>query len=219
MANSQLSSQFIRSYNSFGGVDIRAVFGNKVIGTLQGISWSVTREKAPIYTMGDPDPRAFARGKRGIAGSLVFIQFDRHALLHEMELTKFWADKDSLRPDGHLDPTISPLDQSSSNKPGATAFEAETSFGQPANPRDDQVSTKPWFSDQIPPFDITLAAANEYGAAATMRIYGVEILNEGSGVSIDDIVLEHQMTFVCRTIDPWRTPHPPFVDPNDNSVT
>jgi|LakMenEpi03Aug12_release.lakeMendotaPanAssembly.Ray.scaffolds.fasta_scaffold726251_1 hypothetical protein len=212
MANPQLSSQFIRSYNSFGGVDIRAVFGNKVIGTLQGISWSVTREKAPIYTMGDPDPRAFARGKRGIAGSLVFIQFDRHALLHEMESAKFWADKDSLRPDGLDDGTISALDPNSGNSPSATAFQAETNFG--SSPRDDQTAVKPWFSDQIPPFDITLAAANEYGAAATMRIYGVEILNEGSGVSIDDIVLEHQMTFVCRTIDPWRTAKQAFVDPN-----
>jgi hypothetical protein len=209
-----LSSQFIRSYNSFGGVDIRAVFGNKVIGTLQGISWSVTREKAPIYTMGDPDPRAFARGKRGIAGSMIFIQFDRHALLGEMDLAKFWADKDSLRPDGL---EINPVDAASGNRPGATAFEQETTFGNAADPRDDQLAVRPWFSDQIPPFDITLAAANEYGAAATMRIYGVEILNEGSGVSIDDIVLEQQMTFVCRTIDPWREARPAFKDPNSET--
>lgn len=210
MAQQNLSSQFIRSYNSFSGVDIRAVFGNKVIGTLQGISWSVSREKAPIYTMGEVDPRAFARGKRGIAGSMVFIQFDRHALLHEVEHAKFWADKDSLRPDGL---EINPVDAASGNRPGATAFEAE-SFGGTADPREDQLAVRPWFSDQIPPFDITLAAANEYGAAATMRIYGVEILNEGSGVSIDDIVLEQQMTFVARTIDPWHVANPSFKDPN-----
>lgn len=207
-----LSSQFTKSYNSFGGVDIRAVFGNKVIGTLQGISWSVTREKAPIYTMGDPDPRAFARGKRGIAGSMVFIQFDRHALLSEMQLQKFWADKDSLRPDGL---EINAIDRASGNRPGANAFEQETAFGNATDPRDDQLAVTPWFSDQIPPFDITLAAANEYGAAATMRIYGVEILNEGSGVSIDDIVLEQQMTYVARTIDPWREASPAFRDPNE----
>ena len=205
-----VSSEFIRSYNSFSGVDIRAVFGNRVIGTLQGISWSVTREKAPIYTMGDPDPRAFARGKRGIAGSMVFIQFDRHALLEEMELALFWADKDSLRPDGL---EIGPVGRGSGNTPGANAFEQETAFGDVTDPRDDQLAVRPWFSDQIPPFDITLTAANEYGAAATMRIYGVEILNEGSGASIDDIVLEQQMTYVCRTIDPWRTHG--FLDPNE----
>jgi len=204
-----LSSEFTKSYNSFSGCDIRAVFGNRVVGTLQGISWSVTREKAPIYTMGDPDPRAFARGKRGIAGSLVFIQFDRHALLSEMELALFWADKDSLRPDGL---EINPVGRGSGNSPGSNAFEQETNFGNVTDPRDDQLAVRPWFSDQIPPFDITLTAANEYGAAATMRIYGVEILNEGSGASIDDIVLEQQMTYVCRTIDPWR--HLGFADPN-----
>jgi hypothetical protein len=209
-----LSSQFIRSYNSFGGVDIRAVFGSQVIGTLQGISWSVTREKAPIYTMGDPDPRAFARGKRGIAGSLVFIQFDRHALLSEMSLARFWADKDSLKPDGlEINPVGGPAARQGLG-PAATAFEQESSFGDSSDPRDDQAAVTPWFSDQIPPFDITLVAANEYGAAATMRIYGVEILNEGSGVSIDDIVLEQQMTYVCRTIQPWQVASPPFKDPN-----
>jgi hypothetical protein len=49
---------------------------------------------------------------------------------------------------------------------------------------------KPWYSDQILPFDITLAGASELGAATAMKIYGVEILNEGSGVSIDDAVTE-----------------------------
>jgi hypothetical protein len=61
----------------------------------------------------------------------------------------------------------------------------------------------PWFSDQILPFDITLAGTNEMGAATAMRIYGVEILNEGSGVSIDDAVTEMQATFVARYLDPW----------------
>jgi len=41
-------SQFTRGYNSFSGIDIKATFGTKVIGTLQGISYSVSREKAPI---------------------------------------------------------------------------------------------------------------------------------------------------------------------------
>ena len=36
--------------------------------------------------------------------------------------------------------------------------------------------------------DITITAANEYGQIGTLRIYGVEILNIGSGISVDDIV-------------------------------
>ena len=59
-----------------------------------------------------------------------------------------------------------------------------------------------WYSDQVLPFDITLAGTNENGAATCMKIFGVEILNEGSGVSIDDAVTEMQATFVARYVEP-----------------
>ena len=52
------------------------------------------------------------------------------------------------------------------------------------------------------PFDITIAGANEYGAAASAKLFGVEILNEGFGTSIDDTVIEQQATFVAQTIAP-----------------
>ncbi|HWT80383.1 MAG TPA: hypothetical protein VN648_16495 [Candidatus Methylomirabilis sp.] len=61
---------------------------------------------------------------------------------------------------------------------------------------------QPWYTDQILPFDITIAAANEYGAAASAKLYGVEILNEGFGTSVDDSVLEQQATFIARSISP-----------------
>jgi hypothetical protein len=65
----------------------------------------------------------------------------------------------------------------------------------------------PWYSDQILPFDITLSGANEYGAMCAAKIFGVEILNEGSGVSIDDAVTEMQATFVARVVEPmWTRP-------------
>jgi hypothetical protein len=63
---------------------------------------------------------------------------------------------------------------------------------------------KPWYSDQVLPFDITLAGTNEMGAATAMKIFGVEILNEGSGISIDDSVQEMQATFVARFVEPWQ---------------
>lgn len=62
-----------------------------------------------------------------------------------------------------------------------------------------------FYVDQILPFDVTIVAVNEYGNAAQMRMYGCEILNEGSGFSIDDMVVENQMTYICRTILPWQS--------------
>ena len=194
-----------QSYNSFSGVDITAVFGSKVIGSMQGISYSVTREKAPIYTMGSPDPRAFSRGKRGIAGSLIFTMFDGNALLNEMTAqgVQFAAEKSDPRPPGLSDisSTKSPLGATIGGLTGVgQTQEAEADIGAAGSQKE---AATPWYTDQIPPFDVTLSAANEYGAVSVMRIYGVEILNEGYGISIDDIVSEQQYTYVCRGIAPW----------------
>jgi len=44
---------------------------------------------------------------------------------------------------------------------------------------------------------------NEYGLSAWKVIVGVEILNVGGGLSVDDITNEEQATFVARTMTPW----------------
>ena len=61
----------------------------------------------------------------------------------------------------------------------------------------------PWYSDQVLPFDITIAGSNEYGASTAMKIFGVEILSSGGGNSIDDAVNEQECKFVARSIEPW----------------
>ena len=209
------SSPYSRSYNSFSGVDIKGVFGNKVIAELQAISYSITREKAPIYTMGSADPRSFSRGKRGIAGTLVFILFDRHVLLSQLGGyehsggLKFQSDKDDIRPEFRPEVTNvaggsglgAILQGTTGTSPADTIQNQESSLSSVGS---DQELARAWYTDQIPPFDVTLAAANEYGALAVMRIFGVELLNEGSGVSIDDIVTEQQHTYVARSIIGWR---------------
>lgn len=209
---------FAKGYNSFSGVDIKGVFGNKVVAELQAISWSITREKAPIYTMGSADPRSFSRGKRGIAGTLIFIVFDRHVLLGQLgmfaedSVQSFLSDKDDMRPNMIDIGTVVPEEGATTgprvsdgntpaNEPGANIMGQESALTSVGS---DQEAALAWYSDQIPPFDITLAAANEYGALAVMRIFGVEVMNEGCGVSIDDIVTEQQHTYVARTLIGWR---------------
>jgi len=211
-----LQSAFTRGYNSFSGVDIKAVIGANVIGSIQGISYQVSREKAPIYTMGSADPRAFARGKRAIAGSLVFIQFDHEPLMFELanpdqkEVSRrlyFLSDKDDLRPEyaaGEDIPVattdVSPVSASSANTPGADIGTQESNITSAGS---DQEKALPWYADQIPPFDVVLAAANEYGALAIMKILGCELMNSGYGVSIDDIVSEHSYTYIAHGLIPW----------------
>lgn len=206
----QAPSQFAKTYNSFSGVDIKAVFNGSVLAELQAISYSITREKAPLYTMGSADPRSFSRGKRGIAGTLIFLVFDRHALISTFGYLAptgtqilFQSDKDDVLPEAVNTANVSVVQslQTANNTDPGTVQNSESPLTSIAS---DQEVAAPWFTDQIPPFDITLAAANEYGALAVMRIYGVEILNEGYGVSIDDIVSEQQMTYVARTLVGWQ---------------
>lgn len=62
----------------------------------------------------------------------------------------------------------------------------------------------PVYADEIPPFDVTISFGNEYGQMARIVIYGVEILNEGTGFSIDNVTSEKACTFVARRVDTMR---------------
>lgn len=44
MAYNHVSSEYTRTYTSFSGCDIVCTFGNVVIGELQAISYSISRE-------------------------------------------------------------------------------------------------------------------------------------------------------------------------------
>ncbi len=165
--------------------------------------------------MGSPDVRAYSRNKRGIAGSLIWINFDRHALLILVQQCAgtFVCDVDEIRPQYSNVNNGGSVFQSSvvraagpsiASTIGALDSQTITSAGQ-----NSQLAT-PWYSDQVLPFDVTLSGANEYGAACAAKIFGIEILNEGSGISIDDAVTEMQATFVARVVEPMSAVNTPF---------
>jgi hypothetical protein len=190
MAESQIG-RFTDTYTTFSGADIVCTFDSVAIGTLSGITWSITREKAPVYTMGSPNPRSFSRGKRGIAGSLIFTTFDRPSLYKLLEKN---VENDDMKY----------FTRSSNVLPGFDTNGNITHRG--ITPPDYQTvdirSAFPYYADQIPPFNVTVTFANEYGQAAVRSIYGCELLNEGSGASMDDIVIEETMTYVARDVGP-----------------
>ena len=167
--------------------------------------------------MGSPDARAYSRNKRGIAGSLIWINFDRHALLNLIQSCAgtFVADIDEIRPQYSQVNNGGAVFQSSVVRPSGQNISSVinamdttlTSAGQQA-----QLAT-PWYSDQVLPFDITLSGANEYGAMCAAKIFGVEILNEGMRVwasRSNDAVTEMQATFVARVVEPMSAVASPF---------
>lgn len=56
--------------------------------------------------------------------------------------------------------------------------------------------------DELPPFDITITYANEYGHTSRMALYGVRLINEGLVMSINDIYTENTYQFVATGLEP-----------------
>jgi hypothetical protein len=201
-------SQYSQTYNSFSGVDMLVTFAGTIVGELQGISYTVTREVAPLYTMGSADPRSFSKGKRGIAGSLVMLVFDRSALLDTLQNRCRYVgnsyevldSQDPLIIDDRQEPAISAAED------GTVGTFRQGVRGATRNGNvvtSDKVIAKPRYADQILPFDVVISAGNEFGHFASMVIGGVQIMNSGSGMSIDDITTDEAMTFVATHIKPW----------------
>lgn len=146
-------------------------FSTKVLAEIQTLSVQTHREKFPVRALGSVYPKAFTRGPRTIAGSMIFTVFDRNVL------TEFLESHPSDF-DAHL--------------PATTAL-----------------------IDQLPPFDITIAFANELGQTSRMAIYGCEFVNEGQTMSIEDLLLENVVQYVARDIDPMRSVSRRRIDENN----
>lgn len=55
--------------------------------------------------------------------------------------------------------------------------------------------------DELPPFDLTISAANEYGFRSRMAIYGIRLLNEGQVMSINDVYTENTYQFFATDLE------------------
>ena len=261
-----MASPTIQTLTSFAGDDLVATFANKVIGELQQISWAVQRDKAPVFTCGSPDARSFSRGKRGLAGSMVFAVFDHDALVSALQSVwndiapsaMFTAAANNKRANSEdftnaLDmikwnQTVSNIQNgvSDDNNAGVSlddragygfsfgsttsgdytnAINAQVANGSNNTPSiDEDGFVDGWandgdkiyvpagfsplrgenviYADTLPPFDVTLTFASEYGHTAFQKIYDVDILNESSGASVDTVVMARQVTWIARRLSP-----------------
>lgn len=222
-----IGSRYTKTYTSFSGIDITAMFDDKTMMTLAGISFSITREKAPVYSFGSASPRSISRGKRGIAGSLVHTLTDRDPYSPIMKDPDhhYYAHRDEVmwlqNPVNASDPNIIDIYAGQSVAQAQNTLSTSLTEANRENPAnyagiiDAQAVTvrrEAIYADQVMPFDITLVCQNEYGQAAWCGVLGVEIINEGSGMSVDDITAEIQSTFIALHRETWRP-----VDPDPQS--
>ncbi len=233
--NNQLD-EYRRTFTTFGGADITATFDGTPIAELQAITYSVQREKVPVYTLGDANPRSFGRGKRGIAGSMVFIQFDREALMETM-MEKYLYDKKKYGfqalhtnynhminnyygnktleqyqalPEDQRDPYRNMGDADAMDKLAMRLRDVNSTLASQFDINDIGLlsgigravnsEAAPEYLDQLLPFNVSILFLNETGSRARMELLGVEILNEGMSMGVDDVQLEKALTFVARRV-------------------
>ena len=240
-------------YRSLSGSEIHAVFGNIKFGDNPMIKYAVSRQKAPIYTMGSADMRAIARGARSINGALVFSHLSTGGLVQAMSEAgyKIFLSHDELANynESYRDGKTLSEEQKSAIRAGGTigfqgvvskeglqslrgnytsgAKTAQTqgtqtqrnfdpfAVGETINPLANYGSVpNAWLADQLPPFDITLIGVPETAgeeinkksstfSPQSLIIRGVEFVSESSGTSIEDLVIEKQMSWLARSLKDW----------------
>lgn len=91
---------FARSNSSYSGSDgtIIVQLNNKLIvmGNIETFSHSIHREKVPVRTLGRSNPKGYTAGGRTVAGSIVFVTFDRAPLwsvIKEVNYTRLPTDR------------------------------------------------------------------------------------------------------------------------------
>jgi hypothetical protein len=195
-------------YRVFTGADIVAYINERKAATLQAVTVTIARQTVPIYVMSEPNPVAFARGRRSITGNLVFSQFDRHAVLHgifDLQTPKT---------------TIGDLPRVETNYYGSTGLVKTANPGFPNTFSNTNLDETPFsveatrqvaelvrkrrvlYVDQLPPFDITITMVNEEGHAAVASINGVILINESWGYTLDDITADVVFTYMARSVTP-----------------
>lgn len=186
------------NFRTYSGSDIVAVVMPMtqdvppvVLGELMAISYSVNRQKYPVRVLGSAPILAYTKGPRTVAGTMVFSVFDEHALRELMDLNA--VDFDAVG----IGPQLHGLGLSGAADVGNVA-EGEALTGGLDKPTNQQYRIHT--VDDIPPFDIVVTFANEYGSTSTLKIIGAEFVDDGAVMSIQDLITQNTISYVARDI-------------------
>lgn len=225
---------------TFTGADLQAYLNNKRVSNLESVTWSISVEVVGNYVMGRRDAVTYTTGKRVIAGSIVFSQYDKHAFLHEVwqlhrmrgryaTVGDLWGyDVNTTTAQSTSANYQTPLSIASISGGARVGYGAQSisraeqapagaafGFGLSQQAFDEQLrqqlmqtarivgSQKFMYSDQIPPFDLTLVAVNNQGYAARAAVLGMRITQETTGFSQNDLSNAVGMSYVALSVDPW----------------
>lgn len=200
---SQLFNSTTGAATVFSGADVAVIFGDEYIGECMSFTLGINREAGPLHVLGRKSPIAIAKGKRGIGGSFVLAQLGYDALLEYIDSIQKDQNRQSIyvrKDEVVLQMSGSTTDRSRTPEI-SSGGQATTAAGAVNIAQSDLwQEAKPFYVDQIPPFNITVVGVNEQGEKMGMRVYGVTILNNGIGISIDELNMEQKYTFVATAV-------------------
>ena len=175
--------------NSFSGadVDVYAIlvgYGRSIVSAPvrlfpQTISVSSFREKVPVRALGHTNALGFTRGPRTFAGSMIYTVIHTHPLKTLMSLyaqMNSWGQKDAK---GY--------------NVEAIPFSYDESLRK-------HTQDNRGYPDDLPSIVFLLDFANEMGNRASIVIHGVEFVNDGTTVSIEDPFTENTYQYVARDV-------------------
>lgn len=176
------------TFSAISGADMLAVIsvpalqadgksGRYVFGELMTVTYSVHREVVPVRSLGFPSPRGYVRGPRTIGGSLVFAVIDLPVLNNVRDdLLEYYR-------------------------------KVAQSYGwtQPGPLPPNLLGRL--LADEMPPFDIYITAfTDRLDSMSAILIHGVQIVNEGQVMSIEDVMTERTMQYVALDVRPDVSP-------------
>lgn len=202
-------------YDSKSGVEIQAVFNDTIFGDMHMIKFATQRDTANVHVMGSVDPVSVAKGKRSTTGACVFAVFDKDRLLDAVKSSNVFLTNHELVNYGGQSATVGGKrvtnDYNGGNQirvDGTLGADAGRSIRNTSSVFDTSNFGKnvaPMLIDQIPPFDITLVGVSEStGQVSRMVIHGVQFNSDQGGSSVDELILQRQVTFLASRVTPWQ---------------
>lgn len=167
-------------FDSVGGSSTHVVLefpgiGYLYMGSVVTISYSVYREKTPVFNLGNTNVDGFAIGKKYVAGSMVSSMFLKDELADFIERH---SDIEALKNSDYSD-----------------FLKKELSGG--GNLKE----VHNYMRDDLTSFNVHLIFTSEYSSEARrIIIYGANFINNGQVSSINDIVTESTASFVAKDV-------------------
>lgn len=109
-----IRDKFIEANSSYSGSDcvVIAQINDRlvVLGNVSTFSYSIFREKSPVRTLGRSHAKGYTAGPRTIAGSMVFIVFDRNPVYKILETLDYQSGAPNDRYSTPVPDQIPPID-------------------------------------------------------------------------------------------------------------